>query len=158
MTDAEYKLKMHAIKKYNHFLFLLQFLLGVGLSMGISSCGGTTDFLASAFIPNARGYVKVRTDRQEQYIVKVNLKNLIPLPEPTSNTSSYVVWMVSDMGITKNIGVLQTSTLFFTNIHRTTFRLESPIRPTRIFITAEDNPGIPFSNTEIVFSTSTFRD
>lgn len=144
--------------KHVNTLQFFPFLLGIGLSIGISSCAGPTDFLSSAFIPNARGYVKVSTDRDEQYVVKVNLKNLIPLPQHPEMNSSYVVWMVSDGGLTEKIGVLESSTLLFTKIHSTTFKLESRLIPAKIYITAEDNPGNSSSNSEIVFSTSTFRE
>jgi hypothetical protein len=86
------------------------------------------------------------------------MKNLMPTRVLQSGKQSYVVWMESDRGIAKNIGVLDNSTSFFNHTAKTTFRPASPLRPVRIYITAEDDPGIQFSQTEIVFSTSKFRE
>ena len=136
----------------------LSVLSGIVFTIGISSCAGPADLLSSAFIPNPRGFVKVSTDRNEQYVVRVNLKNLIPLPQLSATHPAYVVWMVSDEGSTEKIGSLESSTLFFTKIHSATFKLETKLIPAKIYITAEDNPGNSYSNSEIVFSTSTFRE
>ena len=143
--------------KNTHAIQFFSFLFGIGLVIGVSSCRGATDFLSSAFIPHSRGYVKVSTDRHEQYVIKVNLKNLRS-PEQTTTESSYVVWMITEGGVTEKIGLLESSNFLFTKIYSTTFKLESRLTPAKIYITAEDNHSIPNPNSEIVFSTSTFRE
>ncbi len=139
-------------------LHLFKALLSLLAGCLISACVGTTDFLTASILQRPQGHVKVKMDQDSNYIIQIYLKNLIRARELQPAKLSYVVWMVSDRGITKNIGNLKYSTNIFSNTLKSTFRPASPIKPVRIYITAEDDPGIQYSNTEIVFSTSTFRD
>lgn len=147
---------MNTKKIYSIPLMLIQLVLIVGLNIGINSCVGTTDFLTSALIPASKGHVKLSTDNKEHYVVQIFLKHLNPIG--TSSGQCYVVWMVEKDGMTRNIGCLERSTNLFSGTIKTTFKSDSPIRPMKIYITLEDNPGIQMANTDIVFSTSTFQD
>lgn len=149
---------MHFKRKSVIPILRFQLLFVIGIGFGFFSCAGTSDFLTSVLIPDSRGYVKVSMDNKKQYVIKVRLKNLLPLHSLSFPEQSYVVWMVSDKGINSNIGVLKTSSLLFAKINKATFRPGSGMSPAKIYITAEDNPWIQNSNTEIVFSTSTFRE
>lgn len=131
-------------------------LLGLSM-MSLMACGSTSDLLTSCFIP-VSPYVKVKADRHDQYRITFYQSHLMKIPQGQSEKQSYVVWMVTDSGVTQNIGVLRASSWLSTGAFKSTFRPGLYERPVRIYITVEDDPGILTSNTAIVYSTSRFQD
>lgn len=73
-----------------------------------SSCATKAIFLNSAVVPAARGSVKVKMDRNKNYVIKIQLTNLAEPNRLTPPKNTYVVWMVNNNGITNNIGQIKS--------------------------------------------------
>ena len=145
-------MKVNSLHQFS--LLLLPVLIGCLMA----GCVGTSDFLTSSLLPQTQSHVKIKMGHDSNYVIQVYLINLIRVNHLQPAKESYVVWMVSDRGITKNIGVITYSPTLFSKSIKSTFRPASSLKPARIYITAEDDPGVQISNTEIVFSTSKFRE
>jgi hypothetical protein len=120
-------------------------------------CAAQADFLISSVVPAARGSVAVKKDKYNNYIMKLELTNLAEASRLTPPKNTYVVWMVTDENITKNIGQIRTTTSFFSKNLRATFETKTAFKPVRIFITAEYDPNLQYSNREVVLTTDNFN-
>jgi hypothetical protein len=68
----------------------------------------------------------------------------------------YVVWMETADNVTKNIGQINSSTGFLSNKLKASFETVSSTKPTKIFLTAEDDAGIQYPGTQMVLTTNDF--
>ncbi len=115
------------------------------------SCSTKALFLTSSVVPAAKGYVNVKKDRNNNYVIKMKISNLAGVERLQPAKQTYVVWMLTDQGITKNIGRVLSS-----NKLKVSFKTVSSFKPTQIFITAEDNESAQFPGEQVVLSTGKF--
>jgi hypothetical protein len=129
---------------YIGFLLLFSLLL--------VSCSEKITFLNSKTVPAARGYVKVKKDKNDNYDINLNLKYLAEPNRLSPPRSTYVVWMTSDdSNIPINLGqIIGTSKL---NIK---FETVSSSKPIRIFITAENDASVQSPRNMLVLETNNF--
>ncbi|MBK9389271.1 MAG: hypothetical protein IPN68_03430 [Bacteroidetes bacterium] len=127
------------------------------LIFSFGECAAQADFLISSVVPAARGNVTVKKDRYNNYIMEIKVTNLSEAGRLSPPKNTYVVWMVTDENITKNIGQIRTGTSFFSKKLKATFETKTAFRPVRIFITAEYDPNLQYSNREIVLTTENFN-
>lgn len=134
--------------------FLL--LLALGMLPLLNACAKKVSFLNSSVVPAARGYVKVDRDDNENYVIQIDIVNLAEAKrlEPTRNT--YVVWIETDEQMPKNIGQLNSSSSTFSKTLKASFKSVSSSKPTKVFITAEDDENTQYPGTQVVLSTSAF--
>ena len=66
-------------------------------------------FLQSSRAPAAEGYVKVKNDRNKNYVIKIRIEHLAEIESLEPAQQTYVVWMDIDGDITKNIGRINSS-------------------------------------------------
>jgi hypothetical protein len=66
---------------------------------------------------------------------------------------TYVVWMLTDQGIMKNIGRVNSS-----NKLKVSFETVSSFKPIKIFITAEDDEDVQYPGQQVVLSTDKFKN
>jgi hypothetical protein len=116
-----------------------------------SSCNKEIPFLKSSVIPGAEGYVKVKQDKNNNYIIQVHVANMAGVDRLTPPRSSYIVWMDSDLNQPKSLGRLNTS-----NQNKASLETVSQNRPNTIFITAEDRDDVQFPGTLVVLTTTRF--
>ncbi|CAN5831753.1 hypothetical protein BH11BAC3_BH11BAC3_37030 [soil metagenome] len=121
-----------------------------------SSCAKKISFQTSTVAPAAQGTVKVNKDDNNNYKVKVAITNLAEPKrlQPAKNT--YVVWMETASDGTKNIGQINSSTGFLSSKLKASFEAVSSFKPTKIFITAEDDAAIQYPGMQVVLSTDRF--
>ena len=120
------------------------------------SCASKEAFLTSQTVPAARGSVSVNTDRNNNYVIKIHIKNLAE-PERLQNAgNNYIVWLMSEDNITRNIGQIKSSTSFLSRKLDATFETVSSVKPSKIFITAEEEPEIQYPTSQVVISTGVF--
>jgi len=134
-------------------------LLGIFAMMilfSFDSCTKKENFLNSAIVPAARGFVQVRRDRNKNFVIKVVLSDLAEVQRLQPPKQSYVVWMLTDQGITKNMGRLNSSTGLFSKTLKASFRTVSTFNPSKIFITAEDDASIQYPVGQIIITTDRF--
>jgi hypothetical protein len=136
-------------------LFLIT-LLSIFTALGISSCARKISFQNSTVVPAAEGSVKLKKDFNNNYEIKIFLGNLAEPQRLEPQKTNYVVWMESDDNYIKNIGQINTSTGFMSNKLKATFETVSAVKPTRIYITAEDDPATQYPGTQVVLSTNRF--
>ena len=122
----------------------------------LNSCATKVNFLTSAVVPAARGQVRVKMDHNKNYNIQVNLLNLAEVNRLQTSKQTYVVWMVTDQEITKNIGQLKSSTSLLSKNLKASLETVSSFKPIKIFITAEDNANTQYPGTQVVLSTDRF--
>jgi len=113
-------------------------------------------FLSSSIVPAARGYVKVKRDINENYLIQVKISNLAEVNRLQPSKQVYVVWMITDHEITVNIGQIISSTTFLSTKLKAYFKKVSASKPIKIFITAEEEAGAQSPNEQLVLSTDRF--
>ena len=112
-------------------------------------------FLLSTVTPAATGYVKVKKDNNKNYQIKIHIRDLAGIEKIQPTKQTYVVWMVTDRDITKNIGRVASSTNISGNLTGY-FETVSSFQPTKIFITAEVDESVQIPGDQIVLTTDRF--
>lgn len=120
------------------------------------SCTRKISFLTSSVVPAARGSVKVKKDNNNNYAIQIHLINLAEVQRIQPSRRTYVVWMETAAEATKNIGQINSSTSLLSKKLKASFGTVSSIKPTRIFITAEDDAGIQYPGEQVILSTDKF--
>jgi hypothetical protein len=112
------------------------------------SCAKKAQFLTSSVVPAAEGEVSVKKDKNENYAVKLEINNLAEVSRLQPPKQHYVVWMETDRGMTRNIGMITSS-----NRLKVSFETVSTLKPTRIFITAEEDGNVQYPGSMVVLTT-----
>ena len=123
----------------------------------VNSCATSVSFLNSSVVPAAQGTVKVKTDKNKNYVIQISLSNLAESTRMQPSKLTYIVWMVTDRELTKNIGQLNSSKGFMSKSLKGSFKTVSSDKPVKIFITAEDDASIQYPGTPVVLSTDKFQ-
>ena len=108
-------------------------------------------FLQSSRAPAAEGYVKVKTDRNNNYVIKIRIEHLAEIESLEPAKQTYVVWMVTDNKTTENIGRINS-----TNKLKVSFETVSSYQPTKIFITTEEDDQTEKPSLNIILTTDNF--
>jgi hypothetical protein len=130
---------------------ILLYVLSIMLIFSLGSCSTKALFLTSSVVPAAKGYVKVKTDKNNNYVIQMQISNLAGVERLQPAKQSYVVWMVTDQNNTKNIGRVNSS-----NKLKASFETVSSFKPVKIFITAEDDENVQYPDEQVVLSTDKF--
>jgi len=112
-------------------------------------------FLLSSVTPAATGYVKVKKDNNKNYQIKIHIQDLAGIEKIQPTKQTYVVWMVTDREITKNIGRVKSSANVSGNLTGY-FETVSSFQPTKIFITAEVDESVQEPGEIVVLTTDRF--
>jgi hypothetical protein len=116
--------------------------------MAFQSCATKAKFLTSTVVPAAEGEVTIKQDKNNNYIIKMSISNLADVARLEPARKGYVVWMEADQAYTRNIGLVTSS-----NNLNVTFETSATLKPTRIFITAEDNESVQYPGSMVVLTT-----
>ncbi len=143
------------ISTINSSLFKYLFFTIISLSF-LSACSKKVMFQNSVIVPAARGYVKVSKDDNKNFVIKVELTNLAEVTRLQPPKKSYVIWLVSDDEITKNIGQIKSSSSMLSSKLKASFETVSSSKPTKIFITAENDENVKVYGNQIVLTTDKF--
>ena len=131
--------------------------IAVAAIFSLSSCAKKIAFLASEVVPAAQGTVKVKTDDNKNYAIEIEIFNLAEPQRLEPPKQMYIVWMLTDQDMTKNIGQIKTSTSTFSKNLKATFESVTAFRPVKIFVTAEDDANVQNPSWEIVLTTNQFQ-
>lgn len=137
-------IKLKSVTK-NIFLGILVSLM----ILSFTSCATKMVFLDSPVVPGARGTVKVKSDKNKNYTIQIEISYLAEIEKLQPPKHTYVVWLVTKHESAKNIGRITSSK----NL-KASFKTVSSVKPTKIFITAEDDGNIQYPSTTVVLSTS----
>jgi hypothetical protein len=132
-------------------------IFAVIIVFSVNSCATSVSFLNSSVVPSAQGKVKIKTDKNKNYVIQISLSNLAESTRMQPSKLTYIVWMVTDRELTKNIGQLNSSKGFMSKALKGSFKTVSSDKPVKIFITAEDDASIQYPGTPVVLSTDKFQ-
>lgn len=124
----------------------------------LTSCVTKAKFEPSSVVPGAQGLVKIKKDKNKNYIVQMEVKNLAESSMLTPATRTYVIWLVSDQNETKNLGQFNTSSKLFSRRLNASFKTVTSYNPTKLFITAEDEATVQYPSGELVLTTNSFTN
>jgi hypothetical protein len=119
------------------------------------SCTRKISFATSSVAPAARGTVKIKKDNNHNYVIKLDVVNLAEVKRLQPAKQSYVVWMVTGGETTKNIGQINSSSSLLSKTLKASFESVSVTKPTKIFITAEDDAATQYPGM-LVLTTDNF--
>ena len=131
------------------------FITTVIISM-LPSCAKKITFLPSSATPAATGKVKVKKDKNDNYNIAVNIEHLAPAEKLDPPAKTYVVWIETVQNETKNMGQITSSSSLLSSKLKASFSAVSPSKPTRVFITAEENASAYYPGNRIILTTKTF--
>lgn len=146
--------------KYSNIPFFRKVLfscLVFALIVTLSSCSTIkASFLNSAVVPAAIGDVKVKKDANDNYSIKIEIDNLAEPNRLTPPKLTYIVWLETNNSVVKNIGQIKTSTSLLSSKLKASFESVSAFKPSKIFITAEDDLNIQYPLGIVVLTTNNF--
>jgi hypothetical protein len=131
-------------------LFTLLFLFSFDVS------AKKVKFQTSTVVPAARGYAKVTRDKNRNYEIKIQIRDLAEVTRLSPSKLTYIVWMVTDEEITKNMGQINSTTSLLSKKLKASFETVSSFTPAKLYITAEDDPSRQYPGTQVVLSTDRF--
>jgi len=135
------------------------FFLGIlitSMMLFVTSCATNVSFLNSSVVPAAKGSVKVKKDKNENYIIKVNIKDLAEVERLQMSKEMYLVWMETERGIFENLGQFSSKTGFMSKQLTASLETSSPFKPVRIFVTAENKSNVRYPSPEEILTTDKF--
>jgi hypothetical protein len=132
---------------------LLMSMLAISILFAFTECSRKITFLSSSVVPAATGYVKVKRDGNKNYVIQVSATNLAEVSMLTPPKQTYVVWMLTDREVTKNIGQIISSSKL-----NASFETVSSFKPIKIFITAENDPSSLYPGGPVILTTDNFWD
>ena len=124
--------------------------------INLTACSPKIPFETSTVMPTADGTVKVKRDGNNNYSIDINIKHLANPNRLVPSKSTYVVWAETKENGTKNIGRLNTSSSLLSSTLKSSLRTVSPVKPTMIFITAENDATIEYPGSQVVMTTRNF--
>lgn len=120
----------------------------------LPGCSRKLTFNNSSVVPAAMGYVKMKSDKNNNHTIDVSVTNLAPADKLTPAKKTYVVWMVTEDNGTKNIGQINTSGSLLSKTLKGSLQTVTSFKPVSIFITAEDDATVQYPGTTIVLNTN----
>lgn len=116
----------------------------------LGACTPNLNFVPSSVVPAASGKAQVKRDKNQNYVVKVNVRNLAPADRLSPPGRTYVVWSESDRNTIKKLGLLEPRSKNLT----ASLTTSTVADPNRIFVTAENSPEIQYPGGTEVLATS----
>ena len=127
----------------------------IGMIVPFTSCAQKIKFMNSSVVPAAQGYIKVKRDKNKNYVIKLEVMDLADVERLQTSNVSYVVWMETDQGRTENLGQLNSSSGFMSKQMKASLETVSSYKPSKIYITAEENTNAQYPG-DIILSTDRF--
>ncbi len=103
----------------------------------MASCASTSKFPVSEIIPAAEITAKLKHDDNNNSTIEVTAKNMASADRLNPPKKTYVVWIVTENKMVKNIGQLSNK-----NAKKSTLKTTTAFKIQEIFITAEDQGAI----------------
>ena len=124
--------------------------------IALGSCGKKISFIPSTVLPTAKGYVKIKGDKNDNYNVRLQVKDIVKSKELQPSKKTYVVWVETKENRAHLLGRLESSKGLFSGTRKGNLESVTAAKPVRVFVTAEDN-GTPQFPSEVVLTTKLFK-
>jgi hypothetical protein len=131
-------------------------LLLASIVIALTSCGKKISFLPSTVIPTAKGYVKIKGDKNDNYAVKLQVRDIVRSKDLQPGKKTYVVWVETNENRAHHLGKLESSKGIFSKTRKAKLTSVTAAKPVRVYITAEENSTPEFPS-EIVLTTELFK-
>ena len=131
-------------------------ILVVSVIFLTTACVQKVTFLNSSVVPAAKGSVKIKKDYNKNYVIEVEIEDLVEVERLRPEKQTYVVWMETDRGNAENLGQLKSSRSFFSKQKTASLETVSSFKPVKIFITAENGIDVRYPESQIVLTTDNF--
>jgi hypothetical protein len=131
-------------------------ILVIGMVLPFTACAKKIRFLPSSVVPAAKGYVKVKTDNNNNYVIKIDISDLADVERLQTSKASYVVWMETDQERIENLGQLNSSSGFLSKQMKASLETVSSYTPIKIFVTAEEFVNAQYPGEQIILTTGRF--
>lgn len=118
------------------------------MAFTFNSCAKKISFVTSAITPAARGNITIKTDKNKNNVITLNITFLSEPERLTPPKKTYVAWLLTKDGETQNIGQIVTSSGL-----KVSFQTVSSFKPKKIFITAEDDGDLVYPASDIILTT-----
>jgi hypothetical protein len=148
-------MKTQIISRLAKSIFLTVF--AAMMIIPFTSCAKKFTFINSTVVPGADGYVKVKKDNNQNYIIKVEVSDLAEVERVQASKTTYVVWMETDEGNAENLGQLNSSRSFFSKQKTAALETASSYKPVKIFITTEEGVNTQYPGRQVVLTTESFK-
>jgi hypothetical protein len=113
-------------------------------------------FLTSSVVPAALGYVTIKKDKNENYVIRIKVEELAQVKKLEPSKNRYIVWMETEKLMVKNMGQIISDTQCISSKLKAAFETVTSFKPTKIFITAEDDAEIQYPGTQFILETNRF--
>jgi hypothetical protein len=130
--------------------------ISIVIITSLQSCARKITFLPSGEAPAATGKVKIKKDKNKNYNLAISIEHLAQSNRLQPPANTYVVWIVTDKNETKNMGQINSSSGFLSSKLKASFSAVSPAKPTKVFITAEDNGDAFYPGSRVILTTNNF--
>jgi len=147
---------MKTKKLINHKKNIMIGILILGMILPFTSYAKKIKFMPSSVVPAAKGYVKVKTDNNNNHVIKIEIRDLADVERLQTSKVSYVVWMETDQGRTENLGQLDSSSGFLSKQMKASLETVSSYHPTKIYVTAEEFVDAQYPGDRVILSTDRF--
>ena len=125
-------------------------------ALALGGCGSmrgneqTWTMATTEKVPSAEGKVKIKTEKDGNTKVKVEVAHLAH-PDDAFNATTYVVWLKPASGIAQNVGVLNVNKKLEGSLETKT-----PFKDFTVIVTAEQNANVTMPTGQSVMDTKVF--
>lgn len=147
-------MKTEQLKGLTKSIFLGIFV--IVMIIPFTSYAKKIEFLNSTIVPGAEGNVKVKKDKNKNYIIIVEVSDLAEVEKVQSSQTTYVVWMETGEGNAENLGQLKSTSGFLSKRLSASLETVSPYKPVKIFITTEKGTNVQYPGRQVVLTTNAF--
>ena len=105
--------------------------------------------------PEEKGNLQVKRDVNSNYVIQIELSDLEAVSKLQPAKDAYVVWMVSDKKTT-NLGQIEGAKTWLSKKAKANFEAVSKFKPSKVFITAENDANAQRPGSFLVWSTRSF--
>ena len=103
-----------------------------------------------------KGEMVIKRDAAGNYVIQLNIINLEAVQLMKPKKEGYVVWVVTDAMAAKNVGQIDGAKNWTDKRDNAYFEATSALKPSKIFITAENDLNTAKPGTQLVWSTKSF--
>lgn len=133
--------------------YIFTFLI---VAVTMAACSRKINFNNSTVVPTATGQVKLKKDNNNNYKIEADFKHLADPQKLQIPKQLYVLWMETEQNGTKNLGKILPEKGLFTSTIKASLETVTSMKPTRFFITAEDDGTVQYPGSEIILQTNSF--
>lgn len=144
-------------QKLNHQIkSILLVILIAGMMLPFNTYAKKIKFMPSSVVPAAKGYVKVKSNNNNNHSIKIEIRDLADVERLHTSKITYIVWIETDQGKTEILGKIDSSSGFMSKQMKASMETVSSYKPSRIFITAEEFENAQTPGDRIILTTDRF--